>query len=342
MDKMIKKKRAVLLVNVGTPDKPTVLAVRRYLTQFLNDARVIDLPWLFRKILVNLIIVPFRAPKSTKLYQQLWTEQGSPLLINLNRLCAKLQNVLGDHYKIYGAMRYGKPSLKNKLDEINKQNFEELIVIPLFPQYASSTSDTVIEFVKGETKRWSTKPTIRFVKQFYDHPGFLNAFEHQIRQANPKNFDHILFSFHGLPIRQVNKIHPKTKAEECSCTEQMPAHGKYCYKATCYETTRLLAKRLNLGKADYSVSFQSRLSKNWLQPFTDEYIGQLTTQGIKKLLVVVPSFVADCLESNVEIAIEARQIFIDSGGEELVMVESLNDSDLWVEGLVEIIGQLIS
>ncbi len=334
---MTTKKKAVLLVNVGTPDKAAVEDVRRFLSEFLNDRFVIDLPWLFRKILVNLFIVPFRAPKSTKLYQQLWTPEGFPLLINQERLSRKLQEALSNEVQVYHAMRYGNPSIKKTLEEIHQNDYDELIIIPLFPQYASSTSGTIIEFVNSETKKWNKKPALRFIKQFYNHNRFLDAFEAQIKKAHPKNFDHVLFSFHGIPLRQVNKIHPAIKADKCNCTEHMPAYGKYCYKATCYETARLLAQRLNLKKTDYSLSFQSRLSKNWLQPFTDEYVKELAQQGVKKLLVVIPSFVADCLESNIEIAIEAKQIFLDAGGEELVMVESLNDSDRWVRGLTEMI-----
>jgi len=335
---MTTKKKAVLLVNVGTPDKAAVKEVRAFLSEFLNDRFVIDLPWLFRKILVNLIIVPFRAPKSTKLYQQLWTPKGSPLLINQKNLSRKLQKILGNEVQVYHAMRYGTPSLKKTLEEIYQEDYDELIIIPLFPQYASSTSGTIIEFVNSETKKWDKKPTLRFIKQFYNHPAFLDAFKEQIKKAHPENFDHLLFSFHGIPLRQVNKIHQGIKADKCNCTKQMPIYGKYCYKATCYETTRLLAQKLTLKKTDYSLSFQSRLSKNWLQPFTDEYVRELAQQGVKKLLVAIPSFVADCLESKVEIGMEAKQIFCDAGGEKLVLVESLNDTDLWVRGLAEIIG----
>ena len=331
------KKKAALLVNVGTPDKAEVKEVRKFLSEFLNDRFVIDLPWLFRKLLVNLFIVPFRAPKSTKLYQQLWTPEGSPLLINQENLSKKLQKSLGHEIQVYHAMRYGHPSIKKTLAEIHRNDYDELIIIPLFPQYASSTTGTIIEFVNSETKKWDKRPALRFIKQFYNHPGFLDAFEAQIKQAHPENFDHVLFSFHGIPLRQVNKIHPVTKADKCNCTEQMPTHGKYCYKATCYETARLLAQRLKLKKTDYSLSFQSRLSKNWLQPFTDEYVKELAQQGVKKLLVAIPSFVADCLESKVEIGMEANHIFCEAGGEELVLAESLNDSDLWVKGLSEMI-----
>lgn len=335
---MIKKKRAVLLVNVGTPDKPTVQAVRRYLTQFLNDARVIDLPWIVRKILVNLIIVPFRAPKSTKLYQQLWTEQGSPLLYYLNNLTTKLQLTLGDDRMVMGAMRYGNPSLKKALKTLKTQHLDELIILPLFPHYASSSTGTVKEFIMKELAKWESMPDLKFIGQFYDHPAFLDAFEQQIRNHHYQDFDHILFSYHGLPLRQIEKVHPEKPVKTCSCQVAMPLHGSHCYRATCYETSRLLARRLNLQFTDYSVSFQSRLSEKWIQPFTDKHLVELAQKGVKRLLVAAPSFVADCLETKVEIGIEYAQTFKKAGGESLVLVESLNDSDLWVAGLAEIIG----
>ena len=334
---MQKKQKAVILVNVGTPDKAEVKDVRRYLSCFLNDKRIMDIPWLFRKILVNLIIVPFRAPKSTQLYRQLWTPEGSPLLLNTEKFASGLRAVLDDNYHIYTAMRYGNPSLKAILEKIRKQGFDEIIVFPLFPQYASSTTGTILDFVMTQVKRWQVIPELRFINQFYDHPGFLEALTQNIAAYHPEEFDHIIFSYHGLPLRQVNKVHPGISSESCSCEKQMPAHGKHCYKATCYEATRLLAAKLGLDRKQYSVGFQSRFSKNWLSPFTDELIKELARKGAKKVLVAVPSFVADCLESLVEIEIENGDLFRKLGGEKLVLVKSLNDNELWIKTAAEII-----
>ncbi|GMT44988.1 MAG: ferrochelatase [bacterium] len=334
---MQKRRKAVLLINVGTPDKPKVKQVRRYLSHFLNDRRVIDMPWFFRKLLVNLLIVPFRAPKSAKLYQNLWTSEGSPLLLNMEKFAGGLHSVLGEDYRIFTAMRYGNPSLKKALQQMKNQNFDELIVFPLFPQYASSTTGTILEFVMDKVKRWQVIPKLRFISQFYDHPEFVEAFTQNIAACQPEEFDHIIFSYHGLPLRQVDKIHPGISSAACLCEKQMPAYGSHCYKATCYETTRLIAEKLGLTEKQYSVSFQSRLTKNWLGPFTDERIKKLADEGAKKILVTVPSFVTDCLETLVEIEAGYDELFRKFGGEKLVLVKSLNDSEQWVKTAADII-----
>jgi ferrochelatase len=330
-------KTALLLVNVGTPDKPEVKAVRRYLTQFLNDRRVIDLPWLLQKFLVNVIIVPFRAPKSSKLYKMLWGVNGSPLLYYTNKVKDKLQKLLPNNYTVFAAMRYGNPSLKNALEQIKAAGYEKLIVIPQFPQYASSSTGTVNAFIMNTIKKWNNIPSIELINQFYDHPGFIKAFAKRARDNNYQDFDHIVFSYHGLPIRQINKNHPEFDCKNCSCINEMPEHGKMCYKATCYETTRLLAQQLNLKNEDYTVAFQSRLSKNWLEPFSDQLIIEKANQGVKRMLFLAPAFVADCLETEVEIGIEYAQLFKQHGGKELIMAKSLNDMDEWIEVLFNLI-----
>lgn len=335
---MSKKNKALILVNVGTPDEPNIKSVRRFLSQFLNDLRVIDLPWIFQKILVNLIIIPFRAKNSTQLYKKLWTDKGSPISIYINSLTNKLQKKTGaEGFNIYPAMRYGNPSLKKVLEKIHKDMPEEVIVFPLFPQYASSTTGSVNEFVMKQIKKWNNFPALRFTGQFYNHPSFIKIFSENINRYHPETFDHIIFSYHGLPIRQIDKTHPNIKEQHCSCTTSMPDHGRYCYKAACYETTRLLAKACKLTQGSYSVGFQSRLSRNWLKPFMDEKLKSFAKEGKKKILVVAPSFVADCLETTVEIGIDYKKIFKEAGGEELVMVESLNDDDNWVEAILEIL-----
>jgi protoporphyrin/coproporphyrin ferrochelatase len=331
-------KKAVLLVNVGTPDKPEVGAVRRYLGEFLNDPMVIDLPWLARKLLVNGVIIPFRAKKSTALYQRLWTPEGSPLLVNLHRLVSQLQQSLPVAWKAYGAMRYGHPSMETMLNRIVADGAGEIVVFPLYPQYASSTTGSAEEEVNRITATWKEKPLINITGQFYKHPAFIRAFTARIRAYNPETFDHIIFSYHGLPVRHVVKMHPEVPFETCHCEAGMPVHGKFCYKATCYETTRLLADSLSIPVGKYTVGFQSRLSKNWLTPFTDHLLIQLAQQGVKNVLVVAPSFVADCLETLIEIREEYREHFIRNGGENLVLVDSLNDSEEWAQAIAEIIS----
>lgn len=331
------KRTAVVLINVGTPDEPTVKAVRRYLSEFLNDHRVIDIPLVLQKILVNLIIVPFRAPKSTKLYQRLWTEKGSPLLYFSERVQEQLQQKLAEKADVYMAMRYGNPSVGKALSAIRKGNYDRIVVFPMFPQYASSTNGTAIQAIFDEVGRWNTIPEIQAVNQFYDHPAFLDAFAERIRSYQPENFDHVIFSYHGLPNRHLEKNHPEESIRTCNCETSLPEFGKFCYKATCYQTTRELVRRLGLESGHYSVSFQSRLSNNWMTPFTDKNLINRARQGSKNILVAAPAFVADCLETTVEIGWEYKELFIENGGENLQMVESLNDSPAWITAMDEML-----
>lgn len=331
------KKTAVILANVGTPDEPTVPAVRRYLFQFLNDRRVIDLPWLLQKFLVNVIIVPFRAPKSTKLYQMLWTEKGSPLLSISNESRDKLQERLGGNYEVFVGMRYQNPSLKKVLQTIKDKRFDKIVVLPMFPQYASSTAGTIAQLINTETARWNVIPELTIISQFYDNPQFIKAFATQISKYNPAEYDHIIFSYHGLPFSQTDRVHPAIKTVNCNCEVEMPEHGRFCYKATCYETTRLLAKELGLPKSAYSVAFQSRLTKNWLKPFSDKEVIKLAKEGKKRVLIAAPAFIADCLETIVEIGVEYQHLFEENGGEKIQLVESLNANNDWIETLSEMV-----
>jgi len=330
-------KKVILLVNVGTPDKPDVKHVGKFLLQFLNDRRVIDLPWIIRKMLVNFIIVPFRVNKSTQLYKELCTGNGSPLLCFLESLVMKLQVKLKKEYTVMGAMRYGHPSLKQALKKIKEGSFDEITVLPLYPQYASSTSGSVQDCIMSEMRKWEIIPETRFISQFYSHPSFIEVFAKQINSYQPEKFDLVLFSYHGLPLRQIQKSHSKVVLEHCSCENHLPEHGKHCYKATCYETTRLLATKLNLSPENYSTSFQSRLSNNWLTPFTDKTLIHAAKNGHKRILVIAPSFVTDCLETVVEIDKTFKQIFRQAGGEELILVESLNDNEEWMDAIIEIV-----
>ncbi len=338
----MENKTAVLLINVGTPDKPSVKSVRRYLYHFLNDRRVIDLPWLLQKILVNLIILPFRAPKSTKLYKRLWTTKGSPLTYYSNLVKDKLDKILPENYDVYLAMRYENPKLKSVLDQIEKENYSALIVFPQFPHYASSTTGSANQAVMDIVQKWNVMPEIRFINQFYEHPGFIQSFVSRVKEMNYESFDHIIFSYHGLPLRQVDKTHPGIKSIDCTCENTMPDHGKHCYKATCYQTSRLLAKELGLSKENYTVAFQSRLSTNWLEPFTDKTIEILTRKGKKSILVCAPAFVADCLETIVEIGIEYQEIIKGVEGAKVTLVPSLNDMDEWIDTMRSILLERVT
>ena len=329
-------RKFLILINTGTPDKPGVREVRRYLSEFLNDRRVIDIPWLLRKLLVNIIIVPFRAPVSTRKYLKLWTEEGSPLLFNLENLVGKVKSCLKDEYEVIGAMRYGNPSLENALDHIKSLSPEQMIILPLYPHYASSTTGSVNEFIFSKVRKWNMIPEIRLIGQFYSHPAYINAMTIHLSGYDPSKFDHVLFSYHGLPLSHIERIHPGSDCRKCSCEKAFPSECSMCYKATCYATTRLLAEKLNLSPGKFSTSFQSRLTRRWLKPFTDVVLQNLASGGTRKVLVIAPSFVADCLETIIEIDEEYRSLFKKEGGEEFVMVKSMNDNDEWVKAIIQI------
>ncbi len=329
-------RKALILVNVGTPEKAEKKAVRKFLSLFLNDKKVIDLPFLVRKLLVNLIIIPLRLKKSTNLYKQLFKDGDSPISTHLYNLCEETKKCAGSETEVFPAMRYGNPDLKKLLEELSAKNYSELIIFPLFPQYASSTTGTIFAKVFSTLKNKEVIPPIRFIDQYYKHPAFIKTYSEHIKTYQPERFDHIVFSFHGLPLRHINKVHPHKKESQCTCSKKMPASGHHCYKAVSYEMARLLAKALGLTEKDYSIGFQSRLSKNWLSPFTDELLLSLAQQGYKKILICAPSFVADCLETIVEIEDEYKNHFLSAGGEELAVVSPLNSSPQWAESLCKI------
>lgn len=332
-------KTTVLLINLGTPDSPSTGDVRSYLKQFLNDPRVVDLPWLVRKILVNLIVVPFRAPKSAKIYRKLWTDQGSPIMIHGERLKERLQESLGDDYTVELAMRYKQPSIPDTLERIRQSSPDRIIVLPLFPQYASASTGSALEEVMDIIRRWWVIPNVDFISQYWDHPAFINALVERGKQYDWREYDHVLFSYHGLPERQVDKIYDAGLCREHDCEHQLTDKNHYCYKATCYGTTRLLAAGLGIPEDHYTVCFQSRLDKRWLEPFADKIVLEQARKGAKNLLVFSPSFVADCLETTIEIADEYQELFHDNGGEKIQLVESLNDHPAWVEALVELVNK---
>ena len=332
---------AILLMNVGSPDDPTKKSVKRFLTQFLNDKRVIDLPWLLRKLLVNLIIVPFRTKKSTQLYQRLFDKKGSPLIYHSEELKEKLQKKIGEGFSVFLGMRYGNPGYQKALLEIKNHGFHQIILVPLFPQHAMSTSETAIVAAKAEIKRQNITAEIIEVGQFYNHPKFIRAFVSQVKKYDLAKFDHILFSYHGLPNRHIEKSHPGKTIESCDCEHSIPDYGRFCYRATCFATSRLIAGELGLNLSNYTVAFQSRLSKNWLSPFSNEVLLKKLREGNKNILVVTPSFVTDCLETVIEIGEDYRKEFIDKGGEKLELVENLNAENIWIESLSEIILESI-
>jgi ferrochelatase len=334
-------KTGVLLIQLGTPDSPKLSDVRRYLSEFLNDPRVIDVPWLPRKILVNGIIVPFRAPKSAKVYKELWEhEQGkSPLKVHTEKVVELVQNRFNtDVVKVEMAMRYQNPSLDSVLSRMQKENYDQIIIIPLFPQYASASSGSAIAKAMNIIGKWWVIPEIKVVSQFWNHNGYIDAVVDRARAFNLDDYDHVLFSYHGLPERQVDKVYEDT--DLCSdqpCESEVNEKNKFCYKATSYATTRLIAQKLGLSEDKYTVCFQSRLDKKWLTPFSDKVVEEWALKGAKKLLVFSPAFVADCLETIIEIGEEYQEIFEKNGGELVQLVPSSNDHPAFIDCLVDLI-----
>jgi ferrochelatase len=326
-------KKAVLLVNLGTPDNPGRKAVGQYLKEFLNDPMVIDMPAIARWILVNGIIIPFRVSKSSALYRRVWTDQGSPLLFHMEQLKAKLQKKAGDEYDVFMAMRYRKPSIDDLLIEINSRGYDHLQVWPMYPQYASSTTGSVISKIEQLLPGLRNIAKVDIIRHFYSLNAFINPYVLRIAEYTPEYFDHLLFSFHSVPLNQINNLHPQTNAVNCPCAVQMPAYGVECYKAGCYDTARRIAEKLGLSPERYSVAFQSRFARKWLGPFVSDKLQELSSRGVKRLLVVAPSFTTDCLETIVEIGQDYLQYFLRLGGEELTLVECLNASDAWVSSL---------
>ena len=335
------KKTAVLLIQLGTPDSPKTSDVRRYLSEFLNDPRVIDLPWLARKLLVNGIIVPFRAPKSAKIYKELW-DRGkgqSPLLVHTQKVQEKLKvRLKSSNVDVYMAMRYQNPSMADVMEEMRALHYDHVIVLPLFPQYASASSGSAIERAMKIMSTWWTTPEISIVNQFWDNSGYIDSIVERSKAFNLKDYDHILFSYHGLPEKHVDKVYEGDNlCSEAPCETEINDKNSLCYKATSYATTRLIADKLGLKVEDYTVCFQSRLDKKWLTPFSDKVVEEQGRRGAKKLLAFSPAFVADCLETVIEIGHEYQDIFEDHGGEKIQLVPSSNDHERFIDGLEEII-----
>jgi len=334
-------KKGILLVNLGTPDSPETKDVRKYLNEFLMDPRVIDINPVSRALLVKGIIAPFRAPKSGKLYKHIWdSETGSPLLHYSKLQHQALQQRLGDEYQVELAMRYQSPSIESALDRLKTALVESIQVIALFPQYASASTGSVYEKVMNSIATWQTIPSISFVNSFHDNPLMIETFANNSKKYKPETYDHILFSFHGLPQRQLIKCDHTGNycLKSADCCQTLSNVNKYCYSAQSYDTARLIAEKLNLPKEKYTVCFQSRLGSDpWVQPYTSQVVAQLAKEGKKRLLVFCPAFVADCLETVYEVTEEYGAEFKALGGEHVQLVESLNNSPTWIDALEEMV-----
>lgn len=333
---MNKAKKGVLLVNLGTPDSPSVSDVRKYLDEFLMDGRVIDINPVSRALLVKGIIVPFRGPKSAKTYRKIWTGNGSPLMYYSERAATLLQESLGADFHVELAMRYQNPSIQSALQKLQDAGVSSIRVIALFPQYASATTGSVHEKVMEIVRTWQTIPDLSFVNSFHDDDLMIRVFAENGRKYSPGSFDHILFSFHGLPQRQLKKadVTGSHCLRSADCCSTLTFVNQFCYSAQSFNTARLIAGVLGIPADKYTVTFQSRLGRDpWAQPYTSEVIHKLAQKGAKRILVFCPAFVADCLETIYEIGEEYDEEFRKLGGEKVQLVESLNEDPLWIEAL---------
>jgi protoporphyrin/coproporphyrin ferrochelatase len=333
-----KMKTGVLLMNLGTPDAADVSSVRRYLREFLLDPRVIDLPPIVRQLLVYGAILPFRPFASAKAYKEIWQEDGSPLMIHAKALQDKLATVLGEAYQVALAMRYGNPSVDKALAELS--HCDHVIMIPLFPQYSSAATGSAMEhFLKAIGRGWNI-PKISVIDSFYNDPGYIKAYVDLLRPYVAGDDTFLLFSYHGLPERHLDKSACTVSCDRRESCPAMQRDNHFCYRAQCYETTRLLAQELALPKERYMSSFQSRLGKiPWIKPYTDEVFTQLRDKGITNLAVACPAFVADCLETLEEIGMQGKEQWLSLGGESFRLLPCLNANDQWVAALADMVQQ---
>jgi len=328
-------KQGVLLVNLGSPDSPSVRDVRRYLREFLMDGRVLDVGYLPRFLLVHGCILPFRPKQSAEAYHKIWWKEGSPLVVISQRVCAEIQKRVSVPVEL--AMRYQNPSIASALSSLARQGVDELLVIPLFPHYAMSSFETAVE----EVKRLAAGVRITNISvaaPFYDQPEYISALVASARPYLDRGYDHLLFSFHGLPERHLRKSDPTgchcLTVPDC-CNVPNPAHAT-CYRAQCFKTVQAFVKQA--GVTRYSTSFQSRLGRDpWLRPYTDHELIRFAQQGVKRLLVICPAFVSDCLETMEEIGLRGRDSFIEAGGQDLTLIPCLNEHPLWLAALANMI-----
>jgi len=336
-------KKGLLLINLGTPDQPEPKQVKAYLKEFLMDPYVVDIPYLLRWLLVNAVILQTRPKKSSEAYKKVWTTRGSPLLHHHLDLSSKVKKLLEKETHVIPAMRYGNPSIEKALHEFAHEGITELTIFPLYPQYSLAATETSLQHALKLSQKILPGAKIKMIRDFFDSPDFLNAFAETAREDLAKfNADYVLFSFHGLPERHVKKT--DLSQAHClmkeGCCDQITEVNRNCYRAQSFHTAHELAKRLGLPKEKYAVSFQSRLGRTpWIKPYTDELYESLPKKGYKKIAVLCPAFVADCLETLEEIAIRGREDFVKFGGEDLKLIPSLNSSDQWAAAVVALAAQ---
>lgn len=326
-------KKGILLVNLGSPKSTSVEDVKEYLDEFLMDEKVIDYRWFFRALLVRGIILKTRPQKSAEAYKTVWTDEGSPLIVITKKIQKKLQKLVSVPVEI--GMRYAEPSIQSGIQKLIDQGVTDIVLFPLYPQYAMSTTETVVDKAEEVRKRFFPEVNIKYVPPFYNKDSYIDCLAESIREKLPEQFDALQFSYHGVPERHIYKT-DKSKTcrldnETCNhSTNEL--HNQLCYRHQCYKTTELVAEKLGLPKEKVLVTFQSRLGKDkWIEPYTDETLEQLPQRGVKNLAIVCPAFVSDCLETLEEIAEEGKEEFLHAGGEQFHYLPCLNDEDRWIQ-----------
>lgn len=330
--------KGVLLVNLGSPNSTDPKDVKRYLGEFLMDERVIDFPYWFRAFIVKGIILNTRPKKSAAAYKKIWWEEGSPLIVLSERLQEKVQ--ARTDVPIALAMRYGNPSIQQGLQELHDKGINDVLVVPLYPQFAMATTETILVLAEEIRKEYFPNMKITDLPAFYNKKEYISALSNSIKEyLSDKEYDHILFSYHGVPERHIRKsdiTKSHCKIDGSCCNTQSAAHN-YCYRHQCYQTTKNVVAELGLKEEDVTTTFQSRLGVDpWLQPYTDRtIIKKAEKDGVKKLAIVTPAFVSDCLETLEEIAMEGKEEFIEAGGDDFYTVPCLNDNEEWIDALAK-------
>ena len=324
-------KKGILLVNLGSPKSTKVEDVKEYLDEFLMDEKVIDYRWFFRALLVRGIILKTRPKKSAAAYETVWTDEGSPLIVISKKIQKKLQKLVDVPVAL--GMRYAEPSIENGIRELVDKGITEITLFPLYPQYAMSTTETVVDKAEEIRKKHFPGVKINYVQPFYNRDIYIDCLAESIREKLPESFDALQFSYHGVPERHIYKTDPtKTcKIGDCCFKDELPSHP-YCYRHQCFRTTELVRQKLGLDKEKVLVSFQSRLGKDkWIEPYTDATLENLPKNGVKNLAITCPAFVSDCLETLEEISVEGKEEFLHAGGEQFNYIPCLNDEDRWIE-----------
>lgn len=343
--------RALLILNLGTPASPTAKGLRDFYRRFFADPYVFDMSAWGRWMLRNLIILPFRAPRAARDYEKIWLENGSPLKVYTDQLRTWMQDRLDpsrQRIRVVVGMGYSEPFITDTMAELENVGARDILVLPLFPQYSTATTESVLNGVQQAAARWKEHPKLTVIKDFFAEPAFVRAWTQLIQKHLPQNrpetqVEHVIFSFHGLPESNIRKADLNNYCQFGSCCDSIVEANRYCYRAQCMHTVRAITEALNWQPEFYSVAFQSRFGREpWIQPYLDEYLATLVARGVRRVAVATPSFVSDCLETLHEIGIEYRELFREKGGDELILIPNLNNEELWFKSVAEIVERHLS